>query len=120
MGGVIIEGKVWDGTRGGDMMLWKESSVLITRFINKEKLVGQRLRLYQDKVRIRIPKPFPGIPVPHLHYKGKVYPLTRAQWNRFSKMIVKDLTARISKVRTVDLEGLSTMSTAISVAKGRR
>lgn len=120
MGAIIVDGKVWDGTRGLKMMLWKDSSLLISRFINKEKLIGQRLTLYQERTRIRIPKWFPGIPVPHLHYKGKVYPLTKPQWNRFSSMIIKDLTARMRKIKTVDLEGLGTVATAIDVAKARR
>ncbi len=67
MGGVIIDGKIWDGARGMKMMLWRESAALITRFIAKEKLVGNRLQFYLGKKRIGPPIPFPGIPEPHLH-----------------------------------------------------
>ncbi len=113
MGGIIFEGHVENGISCEKRKLWKETSFLVDRFIAKEKLTDIKLRLYQDKIHIKIPPPFPGIPVPHLHRGGKVYQLSQRQWNRFSKMVVRDLKAKMSKIKSVDLEQLSALSAVI-------
>jgi hypothetical protein len=121
MGIIITDGRrVWDGTIGGKMILWEEAAVLTGRFIKREKLAGHRFNLYLGKKRIRIPRWFPGIPVPHMHYQGKVYPMTKTQWSKYSSAVVKDLRVKMGKIKTVDLEGLATMATAIKIAKKRR
>ena len=75
MGGIIIEGYV-DGTVGGRRAIWRQSTALIERFIAKEKLVGQtvRVQLGPRVIKWPRPRPFPGIPVPHLHHRGQRQP----------------------------------------------
>jgi hypothetical protein len=115
MGVIIVDGWVVDGTHGGRRGIWREFSALVGRFIEKEKLVPIRLRLMADKTSIKLPQRFPGIPEPHLHYQGKMYAMTQANWQQFSNMVVEDLKVQIGKIKTVNLDGLSAMSAVINI-----
>jgi len=114
MAGRIFEGYVVDGINGGRRGLWKETSTLVERFIAREKLDGYRLRLYQARTPIKLPPRFPGIPAPHLHQGGKVYPLNQEQWGRFTTAVIRDLRVRMNNIENVDLDKLSALSAVIN------
>jgi len=120
MGGIIIDGYVVDGTHGGRRGIWREVSSLVSRFIEKEKLVPVRLRLFADKTAIKLPPRFPGIPEPHLHYQGKMYAMTQANWRQFSDMVIEGFKAQLDKIKTVDLDGLSAMSAVINIEQASK
>ena len=123
MGIIIVDGRrviSFDGTAGGDMILWKDSAALTAKFIQKEKLTGDRFRVFLGKERIRLPRWCLGMPEPHLHHRSMIYPITKAQWNRYSAGIVKDLKVRMGKIKTVDAKGLSAVSAALKAVKPRR
>jgi hypothetical protein len=115
MGIIIVDGYVVDGTHGGRRGIWRDFSALVSRFIEKEKLVPIRLRLFADNTRVKLPHRFPGIPEPHLHYQGKMYAMTQANWRQFSDMVIEDFRAQMGKIKSVDLDRLSVMSAVINV-----
>ncbi|MGA2169374.1 MAG: hypothetical protein ABSG62_14285 [Terracidiphilus sp.] len=45
-----------------------------------------------------------GWPGLHLHYSGQMYPLTNAQWESFSKPLVKQLAAKLNEANTITFE----------------
>jgi hypothetical protein len=60
----------------------------------------------------------PGIPVPHLHFKDKVYPLNAKQWKAFSIGLMAEFQVKIGKARTVSFDQLQKVSEAVdSLAK---
>jgi hypothetical protein len=130
MGGIIVNGWVvgriagrrWvvDGAFGGNRGIWKGVSALASRFIEQEKLVPIKLNLLANKTRIKLPHRFPGIPDPHLHYQGKVYAMTHANWRQFSTMVIEDLRAKMDKIKTVDLDRLSAMSAIINIEQASK
>jgi hypothetical protein len=121
MGGIIIEGSC-DGTCGGRRGLWRQSTVLIERFIKREKLTAQTVRVHLGKELVRWPRPhpFPGIPAPHLHHRSKIYQLTDTQWQKFSAQVIADLKVQLGKVKKVDLERLTVLSDVVNIAKRGR
>jgi hypothetical protein len=116
MGGVIIEGRRFiDGTAGGRRLMWKEFAVITRNFIRTEKLKPVKLSVLADKKPIRWPRPLGGIPVPHLHYGGKLYILPEVKWRKFSNRIVRDLKIRMGNIKNVDMDRLSAMSAVVNV-----
>lgn len=53
------------------------------------------------------PRPFPGgLRFPHLHFEGRVYRLSRGDWNEFSRTVVADLGARLQEAQAVSFREL--------------
>jgi hypothetical protein len=126
MGSVVIGGKVmWDGTHGGKLGIWKAKVDIAKAIIAKYQLqpIGvntqitgglKSARSVAAKSPVRWPKvPFPGVPDPHLHYGGKIYPVSEVQWRQFADGVMKDVQAKLAKssqVGPIELEVLSEMT----------
>ena len=102
------------GPWGGDMTLWTREAFVIRRFITKEKLKPIPVDLRVGGSRVRIPPWFPGIPVPHLHFRGRCYRVTQAQWKRFSGAVIRNLKVRMGKIKSVRPEQLAAMADVIA------
>ncbi|MBI2411961.1 MAG: hypothetical protein HYV24_01955 [Deltaproteobacteria bacterium] len=116
-------GKSFDLLRGwengGRKELWVNHAVSVANFIKRENLARTQIAITANNSKIKLPlakgkKGFPGIPVPHLHFKGEIYLVNEAQWGKFSKEIVSDFRGKLEGVNTVGLEALSGMSAIIN------
>jgi hypothetical protein len=103
---------IWE--RGGKWMLWKDAVRIIDRFIKAEKLKPVRIGLWRENKRIPLQRPFPGIPVPHVHYGGRIYEVNATQWRKFSGMVMKDLATKLAKVKTVGMDELAAYSEMVN------
>jgi hypothetical protein len=51
-----------------------------------------------------------GMRVPHLHYNGDIYVLTKEQWKQFSGQILKGFSKKLADTSTVSFEQLMELS----------
>jgi hypothetical protein len=107
--------KIWEiihGAVGGNSPYFVKNQTKIAAFIQKNQLTPSKI----GYIKVTAPKaaappasftPFrgtPGIPVFHLHYKGEIYLLDKAQWGEFSKMIIADSKANIENAKELSFE----------------
>ncbi len=118
MGVVVIDGRyLFDGTAGGKRLMWREFTAITRTFIRTERLKSVKLSVLVDKRPIRWPRHFPGIPVPHLHYGGRIYLMSEAKWRKFSSRVVRDLKNRMGRIRNVDMDRLGAISDVINLKR---
>jgi hypothetical protein len=72
------------------------------------------MNLLKEKKSIPLPRPFPGIPNPHVHYKGRIYEVSQAQWRKFSGMVMKDLARKMGRIKTVRMDELAAYSEMVN------
>ena len=61
-----------------------------------------------------VPRPFPGgLKIPHIHFKGDIYELDKAQWADFSRAAVNRIQERISRAGEVRFDELLDLSSAL-------
>ncbi len=112
----------FDGTRGGNLVVWCEYRDTIKALLEKFKLkaLGQEFlpqqgyALTQSMVR---PWPNGGMRGPHLHYGRDVYPLSAEQWTVFTSEVIQDVQQRLESAQTVPLT-LSTVAQIGEVGAG--
>lgn len=109
----------WDGTNGGKMALWKAQAAVAKAVIAEYQLqpITVRTEVAGPAVAARSAAApwikkigFPGIPVPHLHYGGKIYPVTYAQWKQFSGGVIRDVQGRLARAGQVGLPELEALT----------
>lgn len=117
----------WKWKIGIPADLWLSKEAMIGKFIkdNKLKAVDQaslgaavattRSAAAPEKA-ISIDSlidPRGGRKTPHLHYKGELYLLDKAQWEKFTRPILKELSAQLASVETIPFENMVEVSQAI-------
>ena len=118
MGVIVTDGRFkWDGTNGGRLQLWKVNVSALSTLVSRYKLKPVTPRTVISGLQSggraapRLPRfprfPFPGIPIPHIHYNAKIYPVNAAQWKQFSTGVKKNLQAKIGRMSTVKFEELA-------------
>jgi hypothetical protein len=106
----------YEGPDGGMLIYWTMYRNDVAKFIEANDIKAVQTE-YQhmlqpegthskstnaEKIVIR-PAPIPGgIRVPHLHCSGKLYLLTRKQWNDFSGQAVSAFKEKLAKANTVE------------------
>jgi len=117
MGGIIIEGipRLWPN--GREVLMWKYNAAITKKFISDQKLTPAKFKFLVDERPIVRRPPIPGIPAPHLHYAGKLYMISPAQWKKFSSLVMRDLRAKMGKIKSVDMDHLSALSAVVNVRK---
>jgi hypothetical protein len=92
---------------------------LVTRFKLKplaaeySKMIELPPIIAERKPPIRRP-PIPGgIRIAHVHFKDDIYLLSDEQWKEFTNSIIKDFQAKLSKIKSVNLEQTIELSEAI-------
>jgi hypothetical protein len=74
---------------------WDKSSVPL----------GELIALHHFVPKPGIINPNGGWPGgPHLHYGGKIYPLTTQQWALVSSVILKEARAKLAKTKTIGFD----------------
>jgi hypothetical protein len=114
--------KQW--TSGIRADFWHLKENLIGEFIAKNKIpvlekisnavieehtrdVAGALNPISAKISIDKIKNWPGgLKNPHLHFKGNVYLLDDAQWNKFSAPILKELSTKLTSLPSISFDGL--------------
>lgn len=112
---------------GGMEIVWAAVGPAVRSFIKKHRLksysqlTGQAAR---RKTRATVtvetaaqeygyrPLPFPGIPQPHFHYGGELYLLTKAQFEEFSKPLVRDFQKRLGSASQVSVDAFKALAKA--------
>ena len=123
MGGVIIDGRaIWDGTHGGRLAIWSAQVDIAKAIIAKHQLQPVEVKTQITgglkpvrgtavKFPVRWPKvPFPGIPVPHLHYGGEIFPVSEGQWTQFADGVMKDIQTKLAGAKQVSPDALAALS----------
>lgn len=113
---------IWDGINGGRRGIWKAQAEIAGSIVAKYQLKPVAVRTEitgaaglaagaATKRAILWPKrDFPGIPVPHLHFGGKIYPLSDVQWKQFADGVMKDVQTRLAGAGQVQVETLAALS----------
>jgi hypothetical protein len=91
---------------GGDGPVWEQFSDIVKQIIDEHNLLSmneistslksrpEHKELYEMSLKWINPKG--GGNLPHLHYKGDVYPVTPTEWNEFSKAAIGKLQQKFT------------------------
>jgi len=91
---------------GGDWPIWEKCSDIVRQFIEERDLqsmneISLNLKSRPEhkelhEMSLKWINPKGGGNLPHLHYKGNIYPVTQAEWNDFSKAAVVNLQQKFT------------------------
>jgi len=117
----------WKWKFGIPADLWLTKEALVGKFIKENKLkaveqasLGAVVATTKSAATLEkaisidsLIDPRGGRKTPHLHYKGELYLLDKAQWEKFTRPILKELSTQLASVETIPFEGMIEVSQAI-------
>lgn len=121
MSGIQDVFEILRGKYGGRRDFWYAAIDLVGNFIKENSLKHESSRLplrasvanaSSPELRsAEISQLWPGhlaggIRVPHLHYSGELYLLNDAQWGKFTKTVLTNVTEKLQKAQKVGFDQL--------------
>ena len=117
----------WKWKFGVPADIWLVKEAMIGRFIKENKLkaverasLGAAVNVTKEAATTEkaitidyIYDPRGGRKTPHLHYKGDLYLLDKAQWAKFTHPVLKELSSQLASVETIPFENMVEVSQAI-------
>jgi hypothetical protein len=104
-------------------VFWSEYAQTIRQFIESndlhstEEAAAKLKTISEQKPLLELlltwNNPAGGWPGCHLHFEGKMYPLTVDQWNSFSQSALSSMKQKLEKPGTVSFEGFAAVSKAM-------
>jgi len=119
--------KRYEGIDGGNFIYWLVQHRSVAQFIEKYKIpaieeeflpmVDVQSAVKRTEASQPLPKPinFPGgIRVPHLHFKGELYLLTREQWKTFAGDAINSFQDKMGQANAISFNQLMEISEAVN------